>query len=97
MTVQDDHRLTENGKIEMRKLGQRMLIRLFDLLINIKPEQIEVRAIDSPRTIQSANEYINGMFELFPQKPTIESIPQNTDYLLRFADLCEKHIDVRNF
>ena len=94
----DDHNLTENGRRYMKELGYRMHNRVYNLVSNIKTNQITVRCSNEARTQQSADEYLAGMLGFKPKYklPIYQINPADSDYLLKSSDMCKKYVDVRN-
>lgn len=85
--------LTPLGRKQMKSLGERMAKRL-KLIRKIDPNQVEIYATNVTRTIDSANEYINGIFKRFSSKPVVNPIPSDEDFLLKFPDLCNRYLKV---
>lgn len=98
MKPEDDNFLTQFGMETMKRLGIRMWSRLGELISNTRTiNQVKVQSTDIPRTKQSADKYLEGIFGSWPNKPRVETVPELQDYLLKFPDLCEKYIFVNQF
>ena len=88
LTVADDSLLTESGKTELKKLGQRYKARLPDLLGgSYNQEEIMFRTTDRQRTIESGKAFSQGVF---PDEEVILPPPLEEDKLLRYYDFCQK-------
>ena len=94
METDYDNNLTQNGRELMKDLGHRMFMRLFDLISNLRSNQIKVQTTNIIRTQQSADEYLNGLLSYTSFRPNYD-INQNEDYLLKYPDFCQNYIKVR--
>jgi hypothetical protein len=96
IALSESQSLTENGRLYMRELGDRMRDRLFDLVAEARNEQVTVLSTDEERTKQSADEYLAGMLNFMPQsdRPAAQFNGQENIYLLSSSDACEKYVNV---
>lgn len=88
--------LTDYGRRQMRELGNRMYLRLFNDIIatglNIST-QLKVSVTELIRTQQSADEYLNGLLNYASARPTYD-VNEINGYLLKYPDYCKKYIRV---
>ena len=92
----NDRLLTENGKQQIRQLGNRMKFRLSELFETIDlNQQIYVRSTNTNRTVQSAIEYLREFLSFWPFKPRVNyETNSDLDYLLNFALICPRYLKV---
>ena len=55
-------------------------------------DQIRVQSTDVNRTVDSAHEYLSGFLDFLPTKPDVQVGQKNTDFLLKFPDICQSFI-----
>ena len=96
INTDNDHNLTVSGRFYMKALGNRMRSRLFDIVSDLKSNQVSVQTTNLLRTQQSADEYVAGLLSFMPTSdlPKYSQNPPEADFLLKSPDLCQKYVDV---
>jgi hypothetical protein len=96
MRPEYDNILTPLGHHRIINLGIRMRMRLKNLYEKIQNQgQSRALCTNITRTIESSDFYLRGFFGSFSKlTPKIEPQNSQTDYLLKFPDLCERYLRV---